>query len=231
MPVFDPAIHSNLRQPADLSRCKSIIGRKFNRLTPLGFLGMVQNRAHWLLRCRCGTFWVADIGGIQRGYTQSCGCFNRENVIRRNTTHGQSHTRTFDVWSQMRDRCYNPNNDVFSYYGKRGITVCHEWRESFQAFLKDMGHPPTADHTIERKDNSLGYRPDNCIWITRMAQAANKRNNHRITANGETHHLAEWARLRGITREAIASRLKRRWSPEEALGFIQRTDGRLRKLL
>src|SRR5207244_4069938 len=114
------------------------------------------------------------------------------------------------------------------YYGGRGLNVCDRWRNSFENFFADMGHPPTAKHSIERKDNSLGYSPENCIWATRDVQAQNRRNNRHITANGETRILMEWSRLRNSPRERIANRLLRRWSPEEALELIQRTDRRLR---
>lgn len=232
MPEFDPSVHCYLRQPT-FPRPKTIIGRKFNRLTPLGFLGMVNNRSHWLLRCKCGAFWVADIGALQRGYTQSCGCLNRELVLTRSTTHGQAsrgpiRSQTYVTWCAIISRCHNPKNGAYRYYGGRGIVVCDRWRHSFENFFADMGHPPTAKHSIERQDNSLGYSPENCIWATQDAQAQNKRSNRRITANGETRILMEWSRLRNIPRERIANRLLRGWSPEEALELVQRTDRRLR---
>lgn len=229
MPEFDPTVHCYLRQPT-FPKPKTIIGREFNRLTPLGFLGIDRHRSRWLLRCKCGTFWVSDLACLQRGYTQSCGCLNRELNLTRSTTHGQAsssgtRTHTYTTWCAIISRCHNPKNGAFRYYGGRGLTVCDRWRYSFENFFADMGHPPTAKHSIERKDNSLGYSPEN--WATQDVQAQNRRNNRRITANGETHILMEWSRLRSIPRERIASRLLRGWSPEEALGLIQRAGRRL----
>jgi hypothetical protein len=85
------------------------------------------------------------------------------------------------------DRCYNPNNISYPYYGGRGITVCARWRESGPAFRSDMGSRPSPKHSIDRIDNDKGYwcgksecpecgpanRKPNCRWATRKNQIAN----------------------------------------------------------
>ena len=75
----------------------------------------------------------------------------------------------------MKDRCYNKRRDSFKYYGGRGITVCAEWRNSFEAFYRDMGPRPAPHRTIERKNNDLGYFKGNCIWATKTDQSRNRR--------------------------------------------------------
>ena len=79
------------------------------------------------------------------------------------------------IWAVMIQRCHNPKNTVFAYYGGSGITVCQKWRDSFEAFLSDVGPRPSDKHSIDRIDNSKGYEPGNCKWSTREEQAANKR--------------------------------------------------------
>lgn len=80
-------------------------------------------------------------------------------------------------WAGMIQRCTNVNNPMYSYYGGKGIKVCEEWRKSYSTFLKDMGRRPSKLHTLDRKDSTLGYNPDNCKWSTREEQTRNRPSN------------------------------------------------------
>lgn len=88
-------------------------------------------------------------------------------------THGMSKTPLYGVWCQMRNRCYRRKTNVFKYYGGRGIRVCQAWRDSFGAFLADMG--PTYRHglVLDRRDNDGNYEPTNCRWVTRLESMRN----------------------------------------------------------
>ena len=109
----------------------------------------------------------------------------------------------------MNGRCYVRTNTSYIRYGARGITVCDRWRNSFEAFLQDVGERPSDDMSIERIDNTKGYEPGNVRWATRLEQGANKRNNRRITINGETKTAAEWVRATGIKRSTLWMRANR----------------------
>lgn len=88
--------------------------------------------------------------------------------------HGMSGTRIYRIWSGMKERCFNPNNEHFRIYGGRGIFVCEKWRSSFLAFYADMGDAPPG-LTIDRIDNDKGYEPGNCRWATPLEQVRNSR--------------------------------------------------------
>lgn len=86
-------------------------------------------------------------------------------------------TAEYETWSQIKQRCHNPDHRVYALYGGRGITVCDEWRNDYLQFLADMGRRPGPNLTLERVDNALGYSKGNCIWATRLTQAHNRRDN------------------------------------------------------
>jgi len=86
----------------------------------------------------------------------------------------RKYSREYVVWQNMKRRCYTPTNPGYEYYGARGITTCIEWRDSFDAFLADMGRCPDG-YSIERKNNDLGYFPGNCVWATKTEQQRNTR--------------------------------------------------------
>lgn len=166
--------------------------------------------------CDCGTSVTVTANNIGRG-TLSCGCLMRERGRAANTTHGQSRTKEHVAWLGARGRCLNPKDEAFRSYGGRGITMSPEWAGSFGAFLRDMGPCPSGG-TLDRVDNDGPYTKGNCEWRTPKQQANNRRSNHRVSFNGLTLTIAEWADRTGLGYEVIKQRLgKLGWTAERAL--------------
>ncbi len=114
----------------------------------------------------------------------------------------------------MRQRCLNPKAENWARYGGAGITICEHW-DTFANFLADMG--PRPSHTsLERRKNSLGYTPDNCLWATAKEQANNRRSTTKLTNGDITQSASQWADQLGVERSVVHSRLKRGWSIEQA---------------
>jgi hypothetical protein len=158
-----------------------------------------QNATRGEFLCDCGNTVTAWLTVVKQGHTKSCGCFRdekaRETVIRRNTTHGMSKHSLYSTYQGMLNRCYRPSFKQYDDYRGRGIEVCDDWRNSFEAFADwalDNGWEKGL--TLDRKENEKGYSPANCRWVTHETQANNKRNNRRMTAFNETKTLSEWSR-------------------------------------
>jgi hypothetical protein len=96
-------------------------------------------------------------------------------------------------WQTMKNRCSNPRARDWAYYGGRGITVCKEWIDSFETFLRDMGRRPSPTHTLDRIDGDSGYCAANCRWATRRTQARNRAYTRDVTWVGVTLKVWQWA--------------------------------------
>lgn len=182
-------------------------GERFWRLVVLRRAGTVDNHAVWRCACDCGKQCVITGSALKHGKTKSCGCWRREMPTITKTKHGHARTsgrsRSYRTWLAMRNRCLNQNSVNYERYGGRGITVCPEWAGSFEAFYRDMGDPPSDNHSIERKDNSIGYELGNCCWATAKEQAGNKRPMRKYHRNPETVPVGEDHHAARLTADAV----------------------------
>jgi hypothetical protein len=213
-----------------------LVGRKFGRLLVISDMGTNKKlKSLWGCLCECGNNLIVMGSDLINGNTKSCGCLQREATSKAKTKHGQTRflkvSRAYSCWSEMKQRCLNPNNSQYKDYGGRGIIVCKRWLEKetgFANFLSDMGNPPDM-MTIERLDNNGSYSPDNCKWATRKEQGNNKRNNRFLSHEGETRTLSQWADYIGINQDTLGCRLNSyHWSIEKTLSTPLRVAGQTR---
>ncbi len=203
-------------RPIDLT------GARFGRLVVLKQSIGSGRGAYWLCECDCGTQKVIASSCLRSGKTKSCGCLHDElsaaRMIQQNTTHAESHTRLYGIWSDMRKRCFNKHHWAYERYGGRGITVCSEWEnyQTFAIWAKRNGY--SDDLTLDRVDNNKSYTPKNCRWVDRKTQARNKSNNPKFTFNEKTLTLADWAEQMNMPYTTLYGRVHNYgWSIQKAL--------------
>ena len=231
MPILTqaPAIYNIAGSDPIKPRRPTPIGKKFNSLLIIADAPDIVRKNNSLRRrvlclCECGKTKIIDHYRVISGTTKSCGCLQKEQIIKISTTHGHAakkskkRTKEYNTWAHIKQRCTNPNNKSYQDYGGRGITVCQSWLDSFEQFLNDVGYAPSLqDVSIGRIDNSGNYEPGNVKWEQRDEQNLNTRRNVRIEFNGETKTLKEWSVLYKLDPETLRMRIKAGWSIHDAL--------------
>ena len=158
----------------------------------------------WLCDCDCGKQTTVALGNLRSGQVISCGCRRKEVLDKK--THGRSHLVEYNTWKKMIARCTDSSVEKYDNYGGRGIKVCAEWLNSFENFYADLGKRP-PNTSLGRKDNNGDYGPANCSWESIEQQANNKSNTRKVTYNGETKSVAQWAKELDINKYTLYSRL------------------------
>ena len=199
-----------------MKQMRSLDGNKYGRLTVIKTF-RENGRTKVECICECGNTKVILADNLKRGKIKSCGCYHDEAAKDNNIIHGLKHTRIYNIFMGMKNRCFNKNNQAYSRYGGKGITICEEWLNNPKAFYDwaiDNGYNDKL--SIDRIDSNGNYEPSNCRWANRKIQSQNRNNVQSYTYNGETHCLSEWAEILSIKRSVLFWRLNHGWSIEKA---------------
>jgi hypothetical protein len=188
--------------------------------------------SYWLCRCSCMNWGIVAKGKLKSGLSKSCRCHKIETAGNQSRTHGMTKTPTHRRWCDMLTRVRNPNYKQACDYSERGIAACEGLRK-FENFYAALGEVP-AKHEIDRIKNNGNYSCGKCLecisknwpmnvhWVPRKINARNTRKNVFLTANNETHCVAEWAEILNQSPLLIAKRKRSGWPDDECLGFKER---------
>ena len=197
-----------------------LTGEQFGRWTVLQCAGRGKHgELQYKCRCECGTERIIRRSSLTSGNSKSCGCLSKDIAKKLNTSHGATHTRLYRIWAGIIQRCCNSRKRYeWEKYGGRGISVCDEWKNSFENFQKWALSNGYNEHlSIDRIDVNRGYFPENCRWATVYEQSNNKRTSKYISFRGETGTIREFADKYGLAYSCLYARLEHGWSIENAL--------------
>ena len=196
-------------------------GKTFSGWTVIRRTENRGRRTMWECVCVCGAKRDVQAESLTSGKSASCGCISREATSQRSKTHGMRHTREWNTWNRMIQRCTNKKNPAFKDYGGRGIFVCERWLNSFENFYADMGDSNGLQ--IDRINNNGNYEPGNCRWTTCKQNCRNRRNSRLIEFGGETKCVTEWAEHFSVCSKSLSYRIRSGMSFEEAISLLKST--------
>lgn len=181
-----------------------IVGQKFGRLTVISYKCKIGETHKWNCICECGNERSVLVHSLLRGQTRSCGCLKTDLSRLAYTTHGRKPKNLYQTWSNIKQRCYNAGNSDFKHYGGRGIKVCDEWRNSYEAFRDfalENGYRENIE--IDRYPNKDGnYEPGNVRFVPKLD---NLRNTRRIKLNKARVFAIQFILKRGLkTRKELS---------------------------
>lgn len=202
-----------------LPKFKDVSGQRFGRLTALYRLNNYhKNGVYWLCVCDCGNLSEVLSTNLYRNHTTSCGCLQKDTISKIAKKHGKTGTKLYSTWKRIKRFCYNINVKKYKHYGGRGITMCDEWKNDFQAFYDwAMTNGYQEGLTIDRINVNGNYEPTNCRWATMKQQERNRTNNKYININGDIRCLSEWCETLGLKYSTVQSRLRYGWNIQRAL--------------
>lgn len=195
------------------NKVNDLSGKRVGRLTVTDVYEIrrtgLKNKTYWKCKCDCGEVKYLRSDALSLSKIKSCGCINKMGMSGK-YSHGQTKTKLYQKWSDIRQRCNNINNCNYHKYGARGIEMCKEWESNFLNFM-EWAYKANYNETltIDRIDNNGNYTPSNCKWSTNKEQQQNKRTTVYLTLGDKTMNVGKWSVYFGTSRGYIGALVRR----------------------
>lgn len=185
-----------------------MIGQKFGKLTVESLSDMRKHgQKTYVCICDCGGTSVVLGANLRKGNTTSCGCSRKNKCSLRmselNYRHGETNSKLWRTWKGVVERTTVPTSAHYQRYGARGISIHHEWL-TYENFARDIGQPPSPNHSIDRINNAQGYFPGNVRWATAKEQASNRSSSVFVNLNGHSMTLSDAAKVLNISKSTAS---------------------------
>lgn len=201
------------------TKLRDVSGERYGRLVAIDEAArLAGERRVWRFKCDCGTTCVKRLDQVLMGVTKSCGCLQKETASITSQTHGLTMSvdgdKTYNLWSNIKRRCYDESTGRFHRYGGRGIFLQDSWVNDpvgFSTYVRSLDGF-SMEKSLDRVDNNLGYVEGNLRWATPKTQGRNRgmecRNSsgvtgvywHAVIAKGEEYlyATATWSDSFGV---------------------------------
>ena len=208
---------------------RKLKGQRFGRLVVLDDyykLEEYDNSHHAWCKCKCDCGNEVDVKAnrLIQGATNSCGCLHKESI----TKHNMSHSRFYNIYNHIYQRCNNKNNDRYNNYGGRGIKCLWKSFEDFKndmydSYIKHVEKYGKFDTSIDRIDVNENYCKENCKWSTNKEQQANKQNSIIVhDNNGNMYCLKQYCKKFNISYSMVRYyRRKHNMTVEQAIDKVR----------
>lgn len=230
--IFDRRIYTVKYGKHQNCGCKSLeydlTDKRFDKVVAIRPLGLNNHKEMvWECKCDCGNITNKTSYQLRKGqYNQCKDCAkqqisikSRKYMLSLNTKENneipeniayKDYKKLYSIYTNVKTRCYNQNNENFNRYGIRGVVMCDEWLNDFQKFYDwAISNGFDKNLTLDRIDNNGNYEPSNCRWADRRTQSNNRRTNRIIEYNGETDTMANWSRKLNIPYYYIQYRINK----------------------
>lgn len=196
-----------------------------SRLTAVSFIDSFINKSGWrswkvVSKCECGTVTTTSIHHLKSGKTKSCGCLQKEKARLPKSIYKNNHSKLSNSYHCMMLMCYNPKHHSYSKYGGKGVTVCDEWKDNYQAFIDwALSNGWAIGLTLDKdiKGNGMLYGPETCTWVTQLENNEAASRSLKFVFNGELSALGKISRETGINHRLLYERIKRGRTLDEAI--------------
>lgn len=203
---------------------QEMIGKRYGKLVVQKEIESKTRKKHlFLCKCDCGNDYIADGSRLKSNHVRSCGCLpHKVTTTTIETGYTKGYPDLYRKRSNMTDRCYNPHNKCYDIYGARGIKVCEEWRNSYDAFRNwALSHGYSKELTLDRIDCNGDYCPENCRFTDAKGQANNRRTNLSVIIGSAAYTTLEIQEKFGVPPYLIRSWLRRRMDLNRQIELYQ----------